>query len=164
METLACFRLTCRNAVQRMSHAAHDAASFVLNRFASSSEPLRSDGLLLFVPLIQTTEYFSAEHHFCCGDFYAFVFNTVINVTNRSEPSRCKVVGKYYNTYKSKIFRYMSKSVSFDTLSLSWLREPDLNQRPSGYEPDELPDCSTPHQSRTRIIGRFYRSVNTYFK
>ena len=24
------------------------------------------------------------------------------------------------------------------------LRGPDLNQRPSGYEPDELPDCSTP--------------------
>ena len=24
-----------------------------------------------------------------------------------------------------------------------WLRGPDLNQRPSGYEPDELPDCST---------------------
>ena len=113
VETLACFRLTCRNAVQRMSHAAHDAASFVLNRFASSSELLRSDGLLLFVPLIQTTEYFSAEHHFCCGDFYAFVSNTVINVTNRSEPSRCKVVGKYYNTYKSKIFRYMSKKRIF---------------------------------------------------
>ncbi len=27
---------------------------------------------------------------------------------------------------------------------LSWLRGPDLNQRPSGYEPDELPGCSTP--------------------
>ena len=25
-----------------------------------------------------------------------------------------------------------------------WLRGKDLNQRPSGYEPDELPDCSTP--------------------
>ncbi|CAI8943616.1 hypothetical protein EMIT093MI4_70044 [Pseudomonas sp. IT-93MI4] len=25
-----------------------------------------------------------------------------------------------------------------------WLREPDLNRRPSGYEPDELPDCSIP--------------------
>ncbi len=27
-----------------------------------------------------------------------------------------------------------------------WLREPDLNQRPSGYEPDELPNCSIPRQ------------------
>ena len=25
-----------------------------------------------------------------------------------------------------------------------WLRGLDLNQGPSGYEPDELPDCSTP--------------------
>ena len=25
-----------------------------------------------------------------------------------------------------------------------WLREADLNHRPSGYEPDELPDCSIP--------------------
>ncbi|CAI8770900.1 hypothetical protein EMIT053CA3_190043 [Pseudomonas donghuensis] len=27
------------------------------------------------------------------------------------------------------------------------MRGLDLNQRPSGYEPDELPDCSTPRQS-----------------
>jgi hypothetical protein len=25
-----------------------------------------------------------------------------------------------------------------------WLRGRDLNPRPSGYEPDELPGCSTP--------------------
>ena len=28
---------------------------------------------------------------------------------------------------------------------LIWLRGRDLNPRPSGYEPDELPGCSTPH-------------------
>ena len=25
-----------------------------------------------------------------------------------------------------------------------WLREMDLNHRPLGYEPNELPNCSTP--------------------
>src|SRR5712692_4352466 len=34
--------------------------------------------------------------------------------------------------------------------ALGWLRGLDLNQRPSGYEPDELPDCSTP---RSHYIG-----------
>ena len=32
----------------------------------------------------------------------------------------------------------------FDIFENGWLRELDLNQRPSGYEPDELPDCSIP--------------------
>ena len=27
---------------------------------------------------------------------------------------------------------------------INWLRGLDLNQRPLGYEPNELPDCSTP--------------------
>ena len=27
-----------------------------------------------------------------------------------------------------------------------WLRGMDLNHRPLGYEPNELPDCSTPHR------------------
>src|SRR5208283_4450725 len=30
-----------------------------------------------------------------------------------------------------------------------WLRGVDLNHRPLGYEPNELPDCSTPQLHRT---------------
>lgn len=36
----------------------------------------------------------------------------------------------------------------------------DLNPRPSGYEPDELPDCSTPqkmapgHRGLNRLLGQ----------
>ena len=33
-----------------------------------------------------------------------------------------------------------------------WLRGLDLNQRPSGYEPDELPGCSTPRQRVPRPL------------
>ena len=43
--------------------------------------------------------------------------------------------------------------VRFSALS-PWLRGLDLNQRPSGYEPDELPDCSTPrlHDSGSGVV------------
>jgi hypothetical protein len=38
---------------------------------------------------------------------------------------------------------------------LDWLRGMDLNHRPLGYEPNELPDCSTPHHdSNAGMVSR----------
>ncbi|SOB49317.1 hypothetical protein PLUA15_120043 [Pseudomonas lundensis] len=43
------------------------------------------------------------------------------------------------------------------------MREPDLNRRPSGYEPDELPDCSIPRQSWSGSIRLIPFRVNPTF-
>ena len=47
----------------------------------------------------------------------------------------------------AKIKKPLLKRMAF------WLRRLDLNQRPSGYEPDELPGCSTPRYLRHRFFG-----------
>jgi hypothetical protein len=60
-----------------------------------------------------------------------------------TEAKRKKLLDRYGEELKS---RYLEWS----NLQVCWLRGQDLNLRPSGYEPDELPGCSTPRQERQR--------------
>ena len=53
-------------------------------------------------------------------------------------------------TNDTRIFSPLLYQLSYET---TWLREKDLNQRPPGYEPDELPDCSIPRYELNLLDG-----------
>ena len=65
------------------------------------------------------------------------------SVTPRGLRERtCRMTCRWPKTAKAPLEAARRKRVMFS--GFRWLRELDLNQRPSGYEPDELPDCSIP--------------------
>ena len=65
-------------------------------------------------------------------------------------PGRCAGPGR--RTAKSpRTFRSAGGVWLSVCVSVVWLRGLDLNQRPSGYEPDELPGCSTPRRGADRV-------------
>jgi hypothetical protein len=57
------------------------------------------------------------------------------------------------------------KPLGLSPRGLNWVQSLDLNQGPSGYEPDELPGCSTLHQERcisahpTHVCQRVFLGV-----
>jgi hypothetical protein len=48
------------------------------------------------------------------------------------------------STPSAKLFKAVAEAGAVPFPSANWLRRMDSNHRPQGYEPCELPDCSTP--------------------
>ena len=71
----------------------------------------------------------------------------------KNESESLGVIGQRNFPLVSKMQRKSQEPVWF--LAKIWLRRQDLNLRPSGYEPDELPDCSTPRYPHSFLSAGF---------
>jgi hypothetical protein len=61
------------------------------------------------------------------------------------EPHPCRKPGHYTDSWRKRKRAASRGPNLISVFSIgSWLRGLDLNQRPLGYEPNELPGCSTP--------------------
>ena len=71
---------------------------------------------------------------------YQLSYRAIITVTTGFEPVIFRVTGERPNQLDHATKHFCLKMNQY----LIQLREQDLNLRPSGYGPDELPDCSIP--------------------
>ena len=103
---------------------------------------------------------------FCCVGFDSLFFVK----TGEKHPRFYIKIFCFLNIKKAR--KHGLFKVSIHLVSPIWLRELDLNQRPSGYEPDELPNCSIPRYSTAFlllsleclfIISQMNVNVNTFF-
>jgi hypothetical protein len=72
-------------------------------------------------------------------------------------PGQCVVEARGFEPLTSGLQSPRSAKLSYAPVHkrfcVGWLRGRDLNPRPLGYEPNELPDCSTPRQCYKNVVG-----------
>ena len=82
--------------------------------------------------------------------FGCLTLEIIYSSSPRVESQKGKVVeARGFEPLTSGLQSPRSAKLSYAPLSVlfrGWLRGRDLNPRPLGYEPNELPDCSTPRQ------------------
>ena len=86
---------------------------------------------------------------FCCVGFDSLFFVK----TGEKHPRFYIKIFCFLNIKKAR--KHGLFKVSIHLVSPIWLRELDLNQRPSGYEPDELPNCSIPRYFLCSLLSAY---------
>ena len=88
--------------------------------------------------------------HGTAGAFATFVRRGLGGSTGQGEPG----TGRHPGFEASVHLAGMVEGLECGRYLL-WLRGGDLNPRPLGYEPNELPDCSTPRHESFETFGSF---------
>ena len=84
-------------------------------------------------------------------------------VEEAENPQKLGQTGTGLDAAQTLLYNEKSQALHKGVPEILWLRGQDLNLRPSGYEPDELPCCSTPRHATERNIGGGLPFVKHFF-